>query len=79
MNPSNFDLLNSEMADILEVNSIKDKDNLSENPVWDSLAILSLIAFIDKKYNVQLNNSDIAAVQNLHDIKCLLGDKLKSD
>ena len=78
MGMSDLDLLNLEMADILEVSSISDEDELNDNPAWDSLAVLSLFAFIDKNYNIQLNNTDIAAVQNLHDLKLLLSSKLKS-
>ena len=75
MSTDNFHLLNSEMADILEIESISDQENLRDNPAWDSLAILSALAFIDKNYDIQLNNADIADLQNLGSLKDLLASK----
>jgi len=70
-----MDDMNVEMADILEVDLVADTDELESFVAWDSLAILSLLAFIDKKYNVQLFNSDLDNVKTLTDIKKLIRSK----
>ena len=67
--------MNIEMADILEVDAVADTDELDSFVAWDSLAALSLLAFIDKKYNVQLFNSDLANVKTLADVKKLVDAK----
>ena len=64
--------MNIEMADILEMDEVADTDELNSFVAWDSLAVLSLLAFIDKKYNVQLFNSDLADVKTLADVKKLV-------
>ncbi len=70
-----MDELNFEMADILEVDSVSDMDELKCFVEWDSLAVLSLLAFIDKAYNIQLSNSDFVSVKTLGDIKKLIESK----
>ena len=70
-----MDGMNIEMADILEVDSIADTDELESFVAWDSLAILSLLAYVDSKYNVQLYNSDLASVKTLADVKKLIESK----
>ena len=67
--------LNIEMADILEVDSVADTDQLAGFDSWDSLAILSLLDCIDRDYDVQLFNSDLENMQTLADIKQLIQSK----
>ena len=70
-----MDEMNIEMADILEVDSVADTDKLENFKSWDSLSILSLLAFIDEKYNVQLSNSELKSVKTLADVKKLVESK----
>ena len=70
-----MDEMNIEMADILEVDSVADTDKLENFVSWDSLSILSLLAFIDEKYNVQLSNSELTSVKTLADVKKLVESK----
>jgi acyl carrier protein len=70
-----MDELNIEMADILEVDSVADTDQLDGFAAWDSLAILSLLAFVDEKYNVQLFKNDFENVKTLADLKKLVESK----
>ncbi len=67
--------LNIEMADILEVDSVADTDQLAGFDSWDSLAILSLLDCIDRDYDVQLFNSDLENMRTLADIKQLIQSK----
>jgi len=67
--------LNKEMADILEVDTVSDSDQLDQFDAWDSLATLTLLSYIDTQYNVQLSNNDIEDVKTLADIKEVITSK----
>lgn len=69
--------LNKELADILEVDSVSDDKLLAEYDMWDSLARLTLLSFIDKQYGVNLFQSDIANVKTVADIKEIIKSKQK--
>ncbi|QKF73469.1 hypothetical protein AFAEC_1308 [Aliarcobacter faecis] len=69
--------LNIEMADILEVDSISDDEILTESDMWDSLARLTLLSYIDKQYGVNLFQPDIANVKTVADIKAVIKSKQK--
>lgn len=67
--------MNVEMADILEVDSVEDDMLLEEYDAWDSLAILSILAFIDSEYGVNLSSEDIKDIKNLGDLKLIVQSK----
>jgi acyl carrier protein len=67
--------LNIELADILEVESVTDDEILNSFENWDSLSILSLTAFVDKNYNIQISNDDLSDVKTLADIKNIIAMK----
>ena len=67
--------LNRELADILEVDSVSDDELLEENDMWDSLARLSLLSFIDKQYSVNLFQPDIENIKTVVDIKKVIKSK----
>ena len=69
--------MNIEMADVLEVDTINDDVALESFDAWDSLAMLSVLAFIDSEYNVNLSTDDIADIKNLSDLKSIVNSKLK--
>lgn len=71
-----MDEMSVEIADILEVESVADSDELKSFAKWDSLAVLSLLAFLDKQYNVQLYNSDLENVKTVADVKQLVHSKM---
>lgn len=73
----NMKNINIEMADILEVDLVDDTIDLSSFSSWDSLAILSILAFIDSEYNVNLTNDDINDIKNLSDLKTIVKLNLK--
>ena len=47
------------IAEILEVENIEMSDELASFDTWDSLTILSIIAFCDDQYNVSLSADEI--------------------
>ena len=50
---------NEEIAEILEVDSIEMNQKLESFECWDSLTILSIIAFVDENFKVTLSAQDI--------------------
>ena len=50
---------NEKIAEILEVNTVELTDEFTAFECWDSLTILSIIAFVDENYNVTLSNFDV--------------------
>jgi acyl carrier protein len=49
----------STISEILEVDRIELSDYLESFDAWDSLTILSIIAFCDSEYNVTLSAEEI--------------------
>jgi acyl carrier protein len=47
------------IADTLEAPGLKEMDDLTALPQWDSLAVLSLIAMFDANYGVNLPAGEI--------------------
>ena len=51
----------AELADILERDAVGPDELLTTLEEWDSLAVLSVIAMVDSKYNVRLSAGDLRA------------------
>jgi acyl carrier protein len=49
----------TELAEILEVDNIELNDELASFECWDSLTILSIIAFAGENYDVTLSASEV--------------------
>lgn len=61
----------SMIAEILEAENIEMSDELISFDTWDSLTILSIIAFCDDQYNVSLSADEINnsnTIQGLYDL-----------
>lgn len=64
-----------ELAEILEVDSIEDTDELVSFDCWDSLTILSIIAWASENFNVTLsatevrNSNTVSGLENLIKLK----------
>jgi|688.fasta_scaffold1496983_2 acyl carrier protein len=70
----NFDV---EIAEILEVDSVNMNDNLNEFECWDSLTILSIIAFASESYQIILSASEINGAVSVGGLKVLIETKIK--
>ena len=53
----------SKIAEILEVESVNETDDLKSFSQWDSLAVLSVIAMLDANYGVNLRAADLQAAE----------------
>ena len=48
-----------QLAEILEVETVKETDELMAFESWDSLTILSIIALVDESYGVPMSSEQI--------------------
>lgn len=58
----------TKIASILEVENVKEADELKAFPQWDSLSVLSVIAMLDASYGVNLRAADFGPVKNVGDL-----------
>lgn len=49
----------SEMAELLEVDSVQESDDLESFDAWDSLTILSIIASVDEGFGVSISAQEV--------------------
>lgn len=64
------------IAELLEEETVELNDNLDSFEAWDSLTILSMIAFFDSEYNVQLSAEEIESSETISGIKKLVESKM---
>lgn len=66
-----------QIAELLEEDTIEVSDELKSFEAWDSLTILSIIAFADENYKVTLNAKEINEAQTVGGLKELIDSKVK--
>jgi len=66
----------SSISEILEVDTIDLNDELESFDAWDSLAVLSIIAFCDSEYNVELSGEEIENTNTINGLKELIKSKM---
>jgi acyl carrier protein len=64
------------IAELLEVDSVNESDKLEDFEVWDSLTVLSIIAFIDENYSVSIFANELAEAKTVGGLKNLVQAKL---
>ncbi len=57
-----------QVASILEVDEVKETDELKAFPQWDSLSVLSVIAMLDASYGVNLRAADFGQIKTAGDL-----------
>ena len=60
---------------ILEVEGVKESDDLKAFPQWDSFSVLSVIAMLDSNYGVNLRAADFQTVATAGDLWNLVQTK----
>ncbi|MHA7943513.1 phosphopantetheine-binding protein [Formosa sp. 3Alg 14/1] len=60
------------IADLLEVESVALTDSFESFDVWDSLTILSIIAYCDSDFDVQFSSDEIEAAETVQGLKDLI-------
>jgi acyl carrier protein len=56
------------IASILELDEVKETDELKAFPQWDSLSVLSVIAMVDANYSVNLHAADFRPIKSVGDL-----------
>ena len=67
----------SSIAELLEVESVELSDELESFDAWDSLAVLSIIAFCDSEYSVPLSAQEIIDSKTIEGLKDLVQNKIQ--
>lgn len=65
------------LAELLEVDDVNENEILEDFEAWDSLTILSIIAFIDENYKVSVSAQDFKDVKNIGGLENLVMLKYK--
>ena len=63
------------IAAILEVDDVKETDELKAFPQWDSLAVLSVIAMLDANYGINLHAAEFERIATAADLWNLVQSK----
>ncbi len=66
------------IAGVLEVEAVRESDDLKAFPQWDSLAVLSVIAMLDANYGVNLRAADLAPINSIGDLWTLVQSRKRS-
>lgn len=64
-----------DLAEILEEDEVNESDVLGDFDAWDSLSILSIIAYISEHYQKQLKNNEIRGMETISDLISLIENK----
>ena len=70
--------LYQELADILEVDEVHPDQELHGFEAWDSLAALSLVAFVRSSFDVTLTSEDLRRATTVADLEQLVRSKRQS-
>ncbi len=64
-----------ELAECLEIEDVQFSEStiLKELDDYDSMAVMSLIAFVDEKFNLELSAEKINGITNLESLMSLIG------
>lgn len=65
----------TKLQDILEEDNITENNILEDFEEWDSLSIITVIAFVDKEYKVNLYSKDIKSARTVKDLITLIEQK----
>ena len=58
----------SEILELLEVEKIHKNDELEKFENWDSFTHLSIIAFFDSEYGINVSNEDLKKAKTIGDL-----------
>jgi len=67
----------SAISEILEVETIKPTDELDSFEAWDSLTVLSIIAYCDDQFKVPLSAEEINNSKTIQGLKELIESKIQ--
>ena len=63
------------IADLLEVNYVNLGDKFVDFDCWDSMTILSIIAFCSEEYQISISNDDINKLDTIESLFRLIENR----
>jgi acyl carrier protein len=63
------------MAELLEVDTLNEKDEITSFESWDSLTCLSIIAYSDEEYGVTISAQDIIMSKTIEGLYSFIKSK----
>ncbi|RDU73053.1 hypothetical protein CQA66_02120 [Helicobacter aurati] len=63
------------LQELLDVDSLSEEQLLADFEDWDSLSIISFIAFLDTKYQINLYTNELQQAKSVKDLLQLIADK----
>ncbi len=68
----NFEI---EIAELLEVDSVTNSDVLKDFDAWDSLTVLSIIAYADESHHITVSAQEVNTAGTVSGLKALFLSK----
>jgi acyl carrier protein len=65
------------IAEIMDVDAVKESDVLANFPEWDSLSVISVIALLDAKYGINVTAVHLKDLRTVGDLWNLVQAKKK--
>jgi acyl carrier protein len=65
----------NDIADLLEVSGVNREDKLAGFAAWDSLTILSIIAYLDETYSINVSAKEINDAETIQGLMELAASK----
>lgn len=63
-----MDALTEQILEIFEIEEITPSDVLRDLELWDSLSVISLIAFLDESYGINIEVTELVEVITIADL-----------
>jgi acyl carrier protein len=63
-----MDALIAQIKDIFELDQVVETDVLRNYDLWDSLSVISLLAFIDSEWDLSLEADDLAGITTVGEL-----------
>jgi acyl carrier protein len=57
-----------QIKEIFELDHVAETDVLRDFELWDSLSVISLLAFVDSEWNLQLEADDLAEIATVAEL-----------
>lgn len=71
-----MDNFKTDLAELLEVDTINETDVLEDFEAWDSLTILSIIAYTDENYKVSISAQELTTAKTVAGLQELIERKV---
>ena len=72
-----LDKFENGMAEIFEEEEVKGEDHFASFEYWDSLTILSIIAFVDDEYSLNITAEEVETSETIDGLRALIKSKQK--